>query len=85
MFRDRRECSIHQRKLEPKKASILFGYPASNILEVGALFPNHGLWASLGGCVVEVDENLEPLNQMEDIEVCNECTQDALKYLNRDE
>ena len=43
------------------------------------------MWASLGGCVVEVDENLEPLNQMEDIEVCNECTQGALKYLNCDE
>ena len=84
MLRDSGVCSIHQRKQELKKESILFGYPASNILEVGALFPNHGLWASLGGCVLEVDENLEPLNRMEDIEVCDECTQGALKYLNPD-
>ena len=70
--------------MELNKASILYGYPASKTLEVCALFPNHGLWASLGGCVVEVDENLEPLNQIVDIEVCNECTQDAQKYLNSD-
>ena len=29
--------------------------------------------------MVEVDENLEPLNKIVDIEVCNECTQDAQK------
>ena len=58
-------CSIHQITLEQKKVSVLLGYPAPEVFDVDNMFPYHGLWSELGGCLVEVDENGEVANEIE--------------------
>ena len=78
-------CDIHQVKLEEKKASTFLGYPAQEVFDVDNMFPYHGLWSELGGCVVLMDENGEVANEYEeDVEVCSECNKDAKKYLDID-
>ena len=65
-------CNIHQVKLEEKKASTFLGYPAQEVFDVDNMFPYHGLWSELGGCVVLMDENGEVANEYEnDVEVLN--------------
>ena len=71
-------------KLEEKQASALLGYPIPGVFDVDNMFPNHGLWSGLGGCLVEMDENGEIANEHEeDVEVCSECNKAAEKYLDQ--
>ncbi len=75
-------CSVHGIPLEQQQASALLGYPAPGVFDVDNMFPNHGLWSGLGGCLVEIDENGEIANETEEyIQVCNICAKDAQKYL----
>ena len=57
-------CNIHQVKLEEKKASTFLGYPAQEVFDVDNMFPYHGLWSELGGCLVAMDENGEVATSM---------------------
>tara|TARA_B100000686_G_scaffold350732_1_gene447503 strand:- start:122 stop:379 length:258 start_codon:yes stop_codon:yes gene_type:complete len=75
-------CNIHKKEMEVKKVSALLGYPVPVVFDVDNMFPNHGLWSGLGGCVIEMDENGEVTNENEeDVEVCSECYEAAEKYL----
>ena len=75
-------CSVHGIPLEQQQASALLGYPAPGVFDVDNMFPNHGLWSGLGGCLVEMDENGEIANETEEyIKVCNKCAKDAQNYL----
>ena len=74
--------NIHQITLKQKKASVLLGYPAPEVFDVDNMFPYHGLWSELGGCLVAMDENGEVANKTKrNVEVCDECSKDAQKYL----
>ncbi len=78
-------CNIHQVKLEEKKASTFLGYPAQEVFDVDNMFPYHGLWSELGGCLVAMDENGEVANEYEnDVEVCSECNKAAKIFLDND-
>ena len=75
-------CDIHQTELKVKKVSALLGYPHPKVFDVDRMFPYHGLWSGLGGCVVEMDENGEIANEnKQDVGVCSECNNGAKKYL----
>ena len=78
-------CNIHQVKLEEKKATTFLGYPDQEVFDVDNMFPYHGLWSELGGCVVLMDENGEVANEYEnDVEVCSECNKAAKIFLDND-
>ena len=82
LMQDTNICNIHNVKLEEKQVSALLGYPAPGVFDVDNMFPNHGLWSGLGGCVVEMDENGEIANEnIQDFGVCSECNKAARKYL----
>ena len=75
-------CDIHQTELKVKKVSALLGYPHPKVFDVDSMFPYHGLWSGLGGCVVEMDENGEIANENKrDVGVCSECNKAAEKLL----
>ena len=81
-MQDTNMCNIHNVELEEKKASTFLGYPEQDVFDVDNMFPYHGLWSELGGCVVLMDENGEVANEYEDdVEVSSECNNGAKKYL----
>ena len=67
-------CNVHQKDLITKRLSIAYGLPVSSMFDVGRLYPYHGLWAGLGGCVVG-----EEKSEMK--KVCAECDALAREYL----
>ena len=67
-------CNVHQKKLITKNLSIAYGLPVCSMSDVGRLYPYHGLWAGLGGCVVG-----EEKSEMK--KVCTECDELAREYL----
>ena len=67
-------CSVHQKELIEKSLSIAYGLSVSSMSDVGRLYPYHGLWAGLGGCVVG-----EEKSEMK--KVCTECDELAREYL----
>ena len=67
-------CSVHQKELIEKSLSIAYGLSVSSMSDVGRLYPYHGLWAGLGGCVVG-----EEKSEMK--KVCTECDELAREYM----
>ena len=67
-------CSVHQKELIEKSLSIAYGLSVSSMSDVGRLYPYHGLWAGLGGCVVG-----EEKSEMK--KVCTECDTLAREYM----
>ena len=65
-------CRIHQVPLSLMRVRILYGYPTPIVGQIDRKFPNHGLWSSLGGCVIS-----ESSPVTEDTAVCWKCREMA--------